>query len=113
MTPPQLPAVLSKCWKLMALKGSLGILLGLAAGITPAYLNLQSFDRFGLSMFLEAATLIAFLILYLGLYALLDGVCAFTMGFRLYGQMCRCGPCWGRGSSVWAWARRFGYGPVS
>lgn len=114
MAPPQLPAVLSKCWKLMTLKGTFGILVGSASAITLLYLNQPSYDPFGLSLFLQAATLIAFLVLYLGLYALLDGVCAFTMGFRLQGQMCRWWALLGKGFisvalgiAVWIWPRFF------
>lgn len=89
MTTQPLPVAMAKCWKLMTLKGSLGALVGLTAALSFFRMYGQAQDIFGVSFFLEAATLAAFLILYLGLYTLVDGVCAFTMGYRLFGQICR------------------------
>ena len=104
--------VLSRCWKLMTLKGSLGILVGFASTATLVVIDSRAHDLFGVSFFLEAATLAACLILYLGLYSLLDGVCAFTMGFRLYGYLCRWWALIGKGFlglgfcvGLWTWPR--------
>jgi len=114
METQPLPIAMAKCWKLMTLKGSLGALVGLAAAVSFFRMLGQAHDIFGVSFFLEAATLAAFLILYLGLYTLVDGVCAFTMGYRLFGQMCRLWALIGKGIislgiclALWIWPRTF------
>lgn len=110
--PPPLNFAMAKCWKLMTLKGTLATLLGLGSAGWLLWLYSQPADIFGASIFLQWANLAAFLILYLGLYALVDGVCAFTMGYRLFGQMCRLWALVGKGllslglvAALWLWPR--------
>lgn len=112
MTTPSLNLAMAKCWKLMTLKGTLAALLGAGSAGWLLWLYSQPGDIFGVSLFLQWANLAAFLILYLGLYALVDGVCAFTMGFRLYGQLCRLWALLGKGLlslglvlALWLWPR--------
>ncbi len=78
--------LMAKFWWILALRGFLGILLGLVSIAWILYLNQGSVDLFGLSIFLKPAAIIATLILFLGIYAFIDGLFAILLGSQDYGD---------------------------
>lgn len=78
--------IMAKFWWILAARGILGILLGLAAIGWIITLNGYYPDGFGLSLFAKWATIVATLVLVLGLYAFLDGLFAILLGVQDYGD---------------------------
>lgn len=77
--------LMAKFWWILALRGALGILLGLASVVWILSLDQSCFDLFGMSLFFRHAMILATLILLLGLYAFIDGAFALILGFQDYG----------------------------
>ena len=78
--------IMARFWWILALRGALGILLGLTACAWLLNLNGMNVDLFGLSAFLRPAALLATVILLLGLYAFIDGLFALLLGVQDYGE---------------------------
>ena len=78
--------IMARFWWILALRGVLGILLGLTAITWILELNGMNADVFGLSAFLRPAALLATVILLLGLYAFIDGLFAVLLGVQDYGD---------------------------
>lgn len=78
--------IMARFWWILALRGALGILLGLTAGAWLLKLSGMNVDLFGLSAFLRPAALVATIILLLGLYAFIDGIFALLLGAQDYGE---------------------------
>ncbi len=78
--------IMAKFWWILAVRGILGILLGLVSIGWIIALNGYYPDGFGLSLFAKWATIVATLVLLLGLYAFLDGFFAVLLGAQDYGD---------------------------
>lgn len=102
--------IMAKFWWILALRGVLGILLGLTALVWIWNLEMTPMDLFGLSLFFKPIAVVATLLLLIGLYAFVDGLFAFLLGVQDYGD----GRRWGAlvaegmasmilGLSIWIW----------
>ncbi len=78
--------LMAKFWWILALRGLLGILLGLVSIIWITQLEMPSPDIFGMGLFLRPAAIVATLLLILGIYAFIDGLFALVLGFQNYGE---------------------------
>ena len=77
--------IMARFWWILALRGALGVLLGVTACAWLLSLSGTNVDLFGLSVFLRPAALVATIILLLGLYAFIDGIFALLLGAQDYG----------------------------
>jgi len=102
--------IMTKFWWILALRGILGILLGLTALFWIVNLETIPIDIFGTALLFKPAAIVATLLLLIGLYAFIDGLFAFLLGIQDYGD----GRRWGAlvaegmasmalGLSIWAW----------
>lgn len=102
--------IMAKFWWILALRGALGIFLGLAALVWIWNLEVTPMDLFGLSFSFKPAMVVATLLLFIGIYAFVDGFFALLLGAQDYGD----GRRWGilvaegitsmvLGISTWVW----------
>lgn len=102
--------IMAKFWWILALRGALGILLGLTALVWIWNLEATPMDVFGLSLFFKPAMVLATLLVLIGLYAFVDGLFALLLGAQDYGE----GRRWGTlvaegmasmilGLAIWIW----------
>lgn len=78
--------LMARFWWILVLRGVLGVFLGLVSTVWIVYLDHSSLDVFVSFPFLRPATLVATLILLLGIYALVDGLFAILLGAQDYGD---------------------------
>ena len=78
--------IMAKFWWILALRGILGILLGLTALVWIVNLEAVPMDLFGSPLLFKPAAVIATLLLLIGLYAFIDGLFAFLLGVQDYGE---------------------------
>lgn len=78
--------IMSKFWWILALRGLLGVLLGISAILWILYLDQPKPDLFGLSYILGQMVIAASIVLLLGAYAFIDGAFAFLLGIQDYGN---------------------------
>jgi uncharacterized membrane protein HdeD (DUF308 family) len=78
--------IMAKFWWILAARGILGILLGLASVGWIVALSGIAQEGLGLTLFAKWATIVATLVLLLGLYAFLDGLFAVILGAQDYGD---------------------------
>ena len=78
--------IMAKFWWILAFRGILGILLGIASLVWIWDLNRPTVDVFGLSLFLRPAAIAGTLIVLLGLYAFMDGLFSILLGAQDYGE---------------------------
>jgi uncharacterized membrane protein HdeD (DUF308 family) len=102
--------IMARFWWILALRGLLGILLGLAALVAIGSIESTPMDLFGLGIFFKPAAVVATLLLLIGLYAMVDGLFAFLLGIQDYGEGRRWGSLAGEGMvsmvlglSIWIW----------
>lgn len=102
--------IMAKFWWILALRGILGILLGLVALVWIWNLETTPMDLFGPALSFKPAAVVATLLLLIGLYAFIDGLFALLLGAQDYGG----GRRWGTlvaegiasmvlGLAIWAW----------
>lgn len=77
--------IMAKFWWIFFGRGALGVLLGAGALAWTQYLGSQRGDLFGMSIFLQNASILATLLLMLGCYAFLDGLFSLALGAQDYG----------------------------
>jgi uncharacterized membrane protein HdeD (DUF308 family) len=77
--------IMSKFWWILAVRGVLGIVLGISAVVWILTLDQVFPQVFGFFLFLKAAEIVATLILLMGLYAFIDGLFAILLGAQDYG----------------------------
>lgn len=102
--------IMAKFWWILALRGLLGILLGLGALVWIWYLETAPMDQSGLSPFFKPAEVVATLLLFIGLYAFVDGLFALLLGAQDYGDGRRWGTLVAEGTAsmilglaIWFW----------
>jgi uncharacterized membrane protein HdeD (DUF308 family) len=78
--------IMAKFWWILALRGILGILLGIASLVWIWDLSRPAVDVFGLSLFIRPAAIAGTLIVMLGLYAFMDGIFSILLGSQDYGD---------------------------
>lgn len=78
--------ILSRFWWILLGRGATGILFGLAALGWFFYLELSPRDPFGSAILLEPLTALATLLLFLGLYAFMDGLFSILLGAQDFGD---------------------------
>jgi len=78
--------IMAKFWWILAVRGILGVLLGLASFAWILALDGYYPDVFGLSLFAKWVSILATLVLLLGFYAFIDGLFAVLLGVQDYGK---------------------------
>lgn len=78
--------IMAKFWWVLAGRGGVGILLGLAALWKIGTLESSSPDLFGMTLFMRPTSVLATLILFLGAYVILDGLFSILLGIQDYGK---------------------------
>ncbi len=78
--------IMAKFWWILGVRGLLGILLGLVSLAWVLSLDGYYPDVFAMSVFTKWASIVATLVLLLGLYAFLDGLFAVILGAQDYGD---------------------------
>lgn len=77
--------IMARFWWILAGRGALGVLLGVGSLGWAVRLCDQQCDVFGMSIFLRPASILATLLLMLGLYAFLDGAFSIVLGAQDFG----------------------------
>jgi|SRR5579871_172833 len=102
--------IMAKFWWILALRGVLGVILGLVALVWIWNLEIMPLDLFGPGLSFKPAAVVATLLLLISLYAFIDGLFALLLGVQDYGE----GRRWGTlaaegmvsmvlGLSIWFW----------
>ena len=78
--------ILSKFWWILVGRGTLGILFGLTALGWVLYRGFSPRDPFGSAILLEPLTALAALLLFLGLYAFMEGLFSILLGAQDFGN---------------------------
>lgn len=100
--------IMAKFWWILLGRGAFGILFGLAALGWFLYLEFLPRDPFGTAILLQPLTALATLLLFLGLYAFMEGLFSILLGAQDFGDGHRW---WGLlacglltfGLGVWTW----------